>query len=505
MNLLKKFLCVLLTYIMMISVISGCKSSRDDDLDLSDEIITSTYTTVTGNSDDSQSETGSNIITGNGQNSDNSESEKSDDENTAYVDLNGAEIIIYGMSTPNSSQSRTEKSKSDMYKKLEKEMNCKVTLVDSTVENTRSQALLNAMSDTYFADILVVTQVDVVSFLTSDLAYNLKNISSVDLLADYMNVAYGVNAWSLSDGNWAVCEPIHTARTGNYVFFNKRIMREITGDSEYPYKLMDKKQWNITNYRSLASKALKELDGDSEMTEADRWGIIQIDVGTFGAGALLQAVGAQMVINDNGILKYNMEDSKVLSAMSLAYDLYVKDGNCLRLSDDAARNAFASGHGLFLGSYLGSIDRIGDMEDDFGILPYPMGDDAKNYSTASNWCSYAMLLPSSLDKKRAEIAGAFLQAYCYESQGVIDTMYDEYTLRYCRDERSTESMWIGLETQVTTAANAVCGDPSIKMGTYRVLNDLCATGRDAATNIAANKGTSITALKDLNERLKKQK
>lgn len=499
MNSIKRTLSVAMTLVMCIVTIVGCGTGGQD-IDLSDEIITSTYTTVTGG--EGQTVTGGQTTTVPGTVGGGTGSNVKD---PLSVDLKGAEIVIYGMSAPNASSSKTEAAKAEMFEKIEKKMNCKVKFVESSTENTRHQALLNVMSNTYFADIVQVTQVDVVSFLTSDLVYNLDKVSTVGLGDSYMNIAGGVDAWYLSGGHWAVCEPIHTARTGNYVFFNKRIMKEITGDEDYPYTLMKNKQWNVSNYRSLAKKAVKELDGNSTMTEADRWGIIQIDVGTFGAGALLQAVGAQMVVNNNGVLSYNMEDSKVMSAMNLAYDLYVKDGNCLRLGDDAARKAFASGHSLFLGSYLGSIDRIADMKDDFGVLPYPMGDSAKDYSVASNWCSYALLLPSSLDSARAKTAGAFLQAYCYLAQDVVETMYDEYTLRYCRDEKSTESMWIGLNSQVTTAANAVCGDASIKMGTYRVLNDLCASGADPATGIAANKGISITALKDLNDRLSKLK
>ena len=507
---LSKILCLILALAMVATVFAGCGESNPEDINFSDEVVTTTSTTVSGGGTTSQ------VTSGGGTKVTTSTTVK-DKWDGAVIDpgirndigdptkynIGGSQIILYGFSKPDASKSKTDAAHLKALEGLEKSMNCKIKYVESTADKTKQQTILNVMSNTHFADIVTGPQHGVIGYLTSDLLANLIEIKSMDLGQAYMNVGAGVEAFHLGSGYWAVNNPLNLATSGSYIYFNKRIMKEVTGDADHPYKLMAQKKWNISSFRDLNKKATKELDGNGKMNEKDQWGLIQCDIGTAGFSSILQANRALMIKNDKGTLVYNMEDGKCIPAINLGVEVYYKDNACYNTNDDGAVKLFSSGHGLFYGgSYAYTCSKLADMKDDFGILPYPMGDGQKEYSVCTNWNVGTFAIPASVPKKDNKLknAGAFLQAYMYVAQDVVAAQFDEYSLRYCRDSQSKENLMIGYEAQYTTPSAAVANDDAVKMGTYRVCYD--AASKAPATTVAANKSISIQAIKDLNEKLK---
>ena len=492
--------------VMAFTALAGCNSGTED-INLSDEVITTTSTVVSGGEvGDVSGGKGGTETTTSTTVSDGWGGVKApghDIGDPTKYDLKGNTITIYGFEKPDASKSKTEAAHLEALESLEKSMNCTIKYVESTPDNTKSKTTLNVMSNTHFTDLITTQQYSVVGYLTSDLLVDLSDIETMDLRKSYMNVGDGVNAFHLGSGYWAVNQPLNLAASGNYIFFNKRLMKEVTGDENYPYKLMDQNKWNITNWRDLNKKGTKELDGDGKQTDKDQWGLIQIDIGTAGFSAILQANRALMITNNNGVLEYNMEDGKCIPAINLGVDIYYNDKTCVNKNNDDAYKLFTSGHGLFLGgATAGAVSEVSDMKDDFGVLPFPLGDGQSEYSVCTNWNCMTFGIPACVPEKDDKLknAGAFLQAYMEVAQDVVAAQFDEYTLRYCRDEESKENLMIGYTAQVTTPSAAVAGDEAVKMGTYRVCYDT--PGKAPATTVAANKGISIQALKDLNDQLK---
>ena len=314
-----------------------------------------------------------------------------------------------------------------------------------------------------------------------------------------MNVGAGVEAFHLGSGYWAVNHPTSLANIGNYVYFNKRLMKEVTGDENHPYKLMKQGKWNIETWRELNKKGTKELNGDGKLTEADQWGLVFADVGTAGFSAILQANRALMIKNVNGMLSYNMEDGKCIPAIEEGIDLYYRDNTCL---NSVANGTFLSGRALFMGGLGASTaPAFADMKDDFGILPYPLGNGQTEYSVCTNWNTTAMAIPASVPKNQLSNTGAFLQVFMLLYDEIaVPALFNELSMRYCRDEESKESLMIGYRAQYTTPSAATANDEAVKMGTYRVCYD--ARSKAPATTVAANKGISIKAIADLNDKLK---
>ena len=519
----KQGLCMALCLGMALSCLAGC-SGKNPSLDLSDEVYETseweitggdaeggTYTSVTGGTGDNGS--GSDKTSTDGTNSD-SPWEKSDEAidrdigDPFSVDLQGKTMVIYGMEEPDQSASKAEKAKYDLFSKIQKEMNCKISFVESTFEKTKEKLILNSMSNTYFADIVSMQQYGVLNVVTSKLLHDMGKVTTVSLAEPYMNAAGGVDAFHLGSGFWAVNDPLGVNGIVPCLVFNKRIMKEVTSDSgiaskadeNYPYTLMEQNKWTVSELRKLNKAATKELNGDGKMDENDQWGMIQVDIGTAGFGTLLESMGVDMLLNEKGTLKYNMEDPKVIDAINLGADLFYNDKAVISLMDEDGKKSFMSGHSLFYSGYLGVVTEIADMKDDFGVVPFPRGDSEKSYSTAVNWNLQSLMLPGSLDSSRLKLAGALLQAYCLGAQDVVKQEHNEWGVRYLRDEESKDNLWTIYSSADTPAANAASAGTEIQEGTWRVCYDIAS--KSAVSTIQANKSAAIKAIDDINKKLK---
>lgn len=499
---MKRLAALLLVLVLVVSLFSGCKNEQQD-IDLEEEVETIASTVTTSGGDAGLVGKGGvtssvNTSTWGGYETG---GEKIDKDTVLGYDFKGSKIIIYGLEKPDSSASKADAAHAEVYEKLKK-MNCKVEFVSSTSDKTKQQTILNVMSSTHFADLITTQQHGIVGYLTSDLLYDMSKVKTLDLSQPYMNVGAGVEAFRLGSGYWAVNHPVSLASVGNYVFFNKRLMKEVTGDENYPYKLMKQNKWNIANWRELNKKGMKELNGDGKFTEADQWGLIFCDIGTAGFSAILQANRAQMIKNINGMLSYNMEDGKCIPTINEGIELFYTDNACINITSKNAYNNFMAGRALFLGGMsAGNCKTVADMKDDFGILPFPLGNGQTEYSVCTNWNTTVFAIPACVPKKQLSNTGAFLQAYMLLADEIaVPALFNEYTMRFCRDEESQENLMIGYRAQYTTASAATANDEAIKMGTYRVCYD--ASFKAPATTVAANKGISIKAIADLNDKLK---
>ena len=440
---MKKIIALLMVVALMVSVFAGC-SNPETEIDLDDEVLTTESTVTTSGSDASGLKGGGVSTTTKTEDiwgSVNTGGEKIDKDTVLSYDFKGDEIILYGITKPDATKSKSDAAQAQVFEKLQK-MNCKIKFVDSGANETKQQTILNVMSSTHFADFVTTQQHGIVGYLTSDLLYNMGKVKTLDLSQPYMNVGAGVEAFHLGSGYWAVNHPTSLAAIGNYVYFNKRIMKEVTGDENYPYKLMEQGKWNIANWRELNKKGTKELNGDGKLTEADQWGLVFADVGTAGFSAILQANRALMIKNVNGMLSYNMEDGKCIPAIEEGIDLYYRDNACL---NSTSRSVFTSGRALFSGGQTaGQVKVFSEMKDDFGILPYPLGNGQTEYSVCTNWNTTAMVIPASVPKSQVKNTGAFLQAFMllYDEIAVPE-YFNELTMRYCRDDESKENLMIG--------------------------------------------------------------
>lgn len=506
-NTLKKLLAIFMAIILPVCLFSACKQSGDDGSWYSEVVVeqgsgadngTIGKSGTTKNSRDEKSATGGKTV---GQNT------KID--NPYKADLGGATIVIYSTSSDftksDASASKTSAATLKMAQTLEKELNCKIVVKTYNYQQLQKLTMMGIASGSYFADVIMTPIYTSVGYLTSKYVCDLSSISTMDLSKSYMNVGNGVNAFHIGKGYWAVAEPTSIANTGSPVLFNKRILTELGYNENYIYDLVNKGKWNLSEFRNLSKKAVKELDGKPGTSLDDRLGIIQISIGHSGYANVLQTMGTEMIKNKNGVLSYNMTDPSILNALNTAREIFQTDGTCREASDldGTAQNLFMSGHSLFLsGGYLTLLKKISGMDDDFGLVPFPSADGSSKYSVPVNWNNSCLMIPANLNAKQRANAGAFVQAYNYACQEVVNVMFNEYTSRYLCDDESKNNLYRSYNAQSINAALVLGGaEGAVHNGTFKVLYET-SNGKSPTQLIQGNANATKAVIDDIYKKLK---
>jgi hypothetical protein len=327
----------------------------------------------------------------------------------------------------------------------------------------------------------------------------------MDLTQKYLNGGQAVKASTLGKGVWFVgTKDMYPAIMG--YFFNKRILKEIGYSDTYLYDLVKQNKWTISQLKTVAKKAVKELDGKPGMTIDDRYGIIQSDGPSSAVLNYLSANGADMLKPDGkGGVKYNMENATVIKNINSAVDFYKKAGISYDATQADFAKSFMSGHSLFLGAATVYVKDIVNMTDEYGYVPFPKGDKASSYVSSCNWNSTVLMISGGLKGKELSNAGSFLQAFCYLADDCIKTQQSEYRDRYFCDDESYDMFAKGLDAAKIETVSIFGGgsDWNIHMGTFRPIYDTYSGKSTAETIIQANKGLAKTALNDVMKVLNK--
>ncbi len=388
---------------------------------------------------------------------------------------------------------------------LESQLNCKIKISVKPVDEMAEMAFTTISSGSKFADILEVPIYGTSAYLSSQIAVNLRSISTLDLSKDYLNAGDAVNSSTFYNKTYFITCDDMIADSGMGYFFNKRILKEC--GLENPYDLVKNNKWTISKLRSMAQAATKDTDGKPGMSKSDQWGILQTSYVADAAAAVLAASKAEMIKPDGkGGAVYNTDSKEVLDAISLCTQIFVTDGSCYAATDGDQDlwNMFITGKGLFLGVGVNIAQKIMDMDDDYGFVPFPRSDSASSMNIGTNWNSSILMVPSNPKAANYDHIGRFLQAFCKLSEDTAETMYTEYSDRYFRDDQSVEMMELMASSQKITTSSILgsTGDWGIHEGTYKILYN-CVPGKvSAISEIETYKPFSVSNLADLMYKLK---
>ena len=224
------------------------------------------------------------------------------------------------------------------------------------------------------------------------------------------------------------------------LYFNKSMMRDL-GLKE-PYDLAREGTWTIDAMTGLMKEAAHDINGDGTFSEGDRFGFIAFDS---SSNAFLNGANIRPIVK-------NAEDYPILAVPSEREDLAAgklkglfeeSSGNFLPVVQGTEAFSFMRGEALFISNNMVIIDVIRDMDDDFGILPYPKLD-AQQESYYSNMGMNAAafgILKSAEDTDRI---GTVLNALTAVSMDTVRPAYFEYTLnrKRARDNESLDMLEI---------------------------------------------------------------
>ena len=237
------------------------------------------------------------------------------------------------------------------------------------------------------------------------------------------------------------------------VAFNKKLIEDFALGNMY--NLVKENKWTVDKFFEMAKGIVSDLDGDGQMTDADRYGIVsQNDLfyPCFWVSSGIKTVSK----DENDLLVFTGDDEKLYNVLEKAYqnlfggekiffDAFSDKITSYQHSggDDArrvSRMQFEDDRGLFYVACVGMIPTLRSMETDFGILPFPKYDESqeKYYSRViDGWISCVPNTAPDLER-----TSVIMEALAVESRNYTIPAYFETALRtkHTRDDESQEML-----------------------------------------------------------------
>ncbi len=240
------------------------------------------------------------------------------------------------------------------------------------------------------------------------------------------------------------------------VFYNKKL----GADYDFPdlYAAVNEGKWTLDYITALTKDIYVDLNsnGTLDITE-DLFGYISDCASNLNT--YLWAFENPVFKKSGDKLEYAYKTDKVVSIIETLCDTfnlydgiqspanYVNsDGN----EHNYSRDMFAKGHGVLANGYISmSLSHFRELDDEFGILPYPKWDEAqKNYITMSDGHHEAMSIPRTA--QNLEAIGIITEAMCAESYKTLVPAYYDVALKVksTRDEQSIAMLDLIVDSRV---------------------------------------------------------
>ncbi|MBR5870212.1 MAG: hypothetical protein IKZ09_04180 [Clostridia bacterium] len=234
------------------------------------------------------------------------------------------------------------------------------------------------------------------------------------------------------------------------VFYNKRL----GADYDFPdlYEVVNNGQWTIDKIVELSKDIYRDLNGNGKVdTTEDLFGYLSDPYSNMNA--YLWAFDNPVFTKNGETMEYTYKTEKMSSIITKlcdvfsSYDAIKFEKNYTNYPEGQSghafgRDMFAKSHAVLANGYISmSLSHFRELEDEFGILPYPKWDEAQeNYYTMSDGHHEAMAVPKTVGN--LEAVGTITEALCAESYKILVPAYYDVALKVksTRDEQSIAMM-----------------------------------------------------------------
>lgn len=271
--------------------------------------------------------------------------------------------------------------------------------------------------------------------------------------------------------------------------FNKTLYLENNLDSKYgglPYDLVRDGKWTLDVALEMTKEFSDDVNSDGTIDYEDLVGWSgQLD----DMWSLFYGSGSKLASTDTPdgypvLTAYNERSSVVMEKMQTL----VQDKQHYLSANDyfgvvqwpsvLLRDNFIAGQSLFYNGSVSTPMELGDMEDNYGLLPIPKADEAQEayHSLVNPWTSTCFAVPTSVKDADLQMISDFLNAMGAASANIVSPAYIEQCLEYMktRDDDTIDMIehyilpgrgcdigmifaWGGLDTMLHDMASAQIG------------------------------------------------
>ncbi|MBR5219565.1 MAG: hypothetical protein IKV66_01115 [Clostridia bacterium] len=331
---------------------------------------------------------------------------------------------------------------------VEERFNCKIVLAADYQNYSKLSPLLTkavkAGDDVY--DLLSFHVVELGKLALSNYFYNWYDVPNIDFSKPWWSDSTVEDLTYNGICPVAVGDMALSALSAAYcVFYNKKLGE----DYDFPdlYAVVENGEWTIDRAVELTKGIYQDLNGSGTVdTQEDLFGYVSDSYSNFAA--YLWSFDNPVFRKNGDILEYSYKTEKIADMVSKLCEIFSQYDGIKhdkkhvnpegRGSNDYGRDQFAKGHAVLANGYISqSLTHFRELQDEYGILPYPKWDEAQeNYYTMSDGNHEALAVPKTV--QNIEAVGTITEAMCAESYKILVPAYYDVALKVksTRDEQS---------------------------------------------------------------------
>lgn len=323
-------------------------------------------------------------------------------------------------------------------KAIEEKFHCKISYEYYDPTSFFDETYTLIMSGEKVADIMDVTLFTYGKLMVGDYLYDLSTLPHVDFTKEHWLDLYNETAVLHTGERYGASAMFANPYTHGFgVYFNKRLLEEL--NLENPYDLVAANNWNWDTFGQMLSKGMKDVDSDGVFGNNDIYSITGGLDGGFTAMYLANELN-MFRIDADGRVQYAMTDDNVIPTLTTLKNMFSTPGTYYYGGGDSelCTNMFINGQVTFYFNLTTRGQALRNMNDDFGLVPIPMGPDASQYYSPIDHNTPIVCVPRSIDNPEA--TGLILEALAATSYGEYDTWQKEVTSLYHRDTESAQML-----------------------------------------------------------------
>ena len=208
------------------------------------------------------------------------------------------------------------------------------------------------------------------------------------------------------------------------------------------YGMVRSGTWTHDAALQMMSSASKDLDGNGKMNKKDQWGCVSNTVNLI-PGFYISA-GLKTIDKDENDYPYYAcyGNEKFFDVLNNVLSYFNAHECCYNVEDYSTTftDMFSNEQALFIAPIICELYSLRDMEDDFGLLPFPKYNEEQEryYSSVVD----AWLFVAPITNSNPEGTSIIIEALAYETEYNVIPAYYEQTLKFkcLRDNDSVEML-----------------------------------------------------------------
>ena len=228
------------------------------------------------------------------------------------------------------------------------------------------------------------------------------------------------------------------------IFFNKDFLKDYGYDA--PYDLVRQYKWTWDTMKTMADGMYRDIDADGKKSFEDAYGYV---ANWHVMERLMPSMDLPILYkNEEGDLLIN-ETEYFVNAAETLYAYFSNDMN-VWLDGGSYAGIFTRGDAAFSEDNLSYIRRAsGDLESDYGILPYPMWEEGKQEYFCTTSEAYATVVGITLTADKAMIGTVLDVMGAYSPQTITKAVIDNGAMiRNARDEDTAEMISVIMNSTI---------------------------------------------------------